>query len=52
MLEQVPGERDHSVACLLPSDVRKRIWAELREGKDPADVREHVHLEELEAKPA
>jgi peptide/nickel transport system ATP-binding protein len=44
-LEMVPGEPDHSVACLLQSDVRKRIWAELREGKDPADVRAHVELE-------
>ena len=44
-----PGERDHSVACLLPSEIRKRIWAELREGKDPAEVREHVALEEKPA---
>ena len=49
MLELVPGEPDHSVACLLHSDVRKRIWAELREGKDPADVRAHVELEEKTA---
>jgi len=51
-LEPVPGERDHAAACLLPSEIRKRIWAELREGKDPAEVREHVRLEELEEKPA
>src|SRR3954447_16653021 len=53
MLEPVPGDTSrHSVACLLPSEVRKRIWAELREGKDPSEVREHVKLEELEEKPA
>jgi peptide/nickel transport system ATP-binding protein len=45
-LEGVPGEADHSVACLLAPDIRKRIWAELREGKDPAQVREDVALEE------
>jgi peptide/nickel transport system ATP-binding protein len=49
MLEPVPGEGDHAVACLLPSEIRKRIWAELREGKDPAEVREHVQLEERPA---
>jgi peptide/nickel transport system ATP-binding protein len=52
MLEAVPGEPGHGVACLLPSEIRKRIWSELREGKDPAEVREHVQLEELEEKPA
>src|SRR3954453_20698966 len=50
-LEPVAGASGHSVACLLPNEVRKQIWAELREGKDPAEVREHVKLEELEEKP-
>jgi peptide/nickel transport system ATP-binding protein len=45
-LEPVPEEGDHAVACLLPSEMRKRIWAELRLGKDPAQVREDVALEE------
>jgi peptide/nickel transport system ATP-binding protein len=48
-LEQVPGQPDHQVACLLPSDTRKQIWSELREGKDPAQVREDVALEEKPA---
>jgi peptide/nickel transport system ATP-binding protein len=48
-LEQVPGQPDHKVACLLPSDTRKQIWSELREGKDPAQVREDVALEEKPA---
>jgi peptide/nickel transport system ATP-binding protein len=52
MLEPVPGEAGHSAACLLPSELRKRIWAELREGKDPAEVRKHVQLDELEEQPA
>jgi peptide/nickel transport system ATP-binding protein len=46
MLEPVPGEPDHTVACLLPSEMRKRIWAELRKGKQPAEVREEVALKE------
>jgi peptide/nickel transport system ATP-binding protein len=51
-LEPIAGEPGHAVACLLPTSVRKKIWSELREGKDPAEVREHVHLEELEERPA
>jgi peptide/nickel transport system ATP-binding protein len=45
-LEQVPGQADHKVACLLPPETRKRIWSELREGKDPETVRADVSLEE------
>ena len=48
-LEQVPGQADHKVACLLPSETRKRIWAELREGNDPEAVRAKVALEEKPA---
>src|SRR3954464_8528141 len=45
-LESVPGQSDHTVACLLASETRKRIWSELRVGKDPGAVREQVELEE------
>jgi peptide/nickel transport system ATP-binding protein len=45
-LEEVPGQPDHKVACLLPAETRKRIWAELRDGKDPEAVRANVALEE------
>jgi peptide/nickel transport system ATP-binding protein len=45
-LEPVPGAPNHSVACLLESATRERIWAELRAGKQPAEVREVVKLEE------
>jgi peptide/nickel transport system ATP-binding protein len=48
-LEQVPGQADHSVACLLPHETRQRIWSELRDGKDPATVRQEVALEEKPA---
>jgi peptide/nickel transport system ATP-binding protein len=48
-LEPVPGQPDHKVACLLPSQTRKQMWSELREGKQPAEVREHFELEERPA---
>jgi peptide/nickel transport system ATP-binding protein len=49
MLEPVPDDPGHQVACLLASSVRKRIWSELREGKQPDQVRESVQLEERPA---
>jgi peptide/nickel transport system ATP-binding protein len=48
-LEPVTGQPGHSVACLLASDTRKRMWGNLRDGKEPAEVRS---LEQLEEKPA
>jgi oligopeptide/dipeptide ABC transporter ATP-binding protein len=30
-LEPAPGQPDHEVACLLDSDTRRRLWAELSE---------------------
>src|SRR3954452_13719681 len=48
-LEQVPDQPDHKVACLLPTETRRRIWSELRDGKDPATVRREVALEERPA---
>jgi len=48
-LDPVPGQPDHKVACLLASETRKRIWSELRGGKDPAAVRAAVSLEEKPA---
>jgi peptide/nickel transport system ATP-binding protein len=34
-LEPVPDEPSHHVACLLESDVRRRLWEQLGEGKTP-----------------
>jgi peptide/nickel transport system ATP-binding protein len=48
-LEPVPDDRGHQVACLLASGTRRRIWAELRDGKQPADARASVELEERPA---
>jgi peptide/nickel transport system ATP-binding protein len=38
-LSKVPGAPGHRVACLLPMEVRARIWRELRSGRDPASLR-------------
>src|SRR3954462_3594420 len=42
MLEPVPDDPGHQVACLLASASRKRVWSELREGKTPDEVRQTV----------
>jgi peptide/nickel transport system ATP-binding protein len=43
-LEQVPGEPNHYVACLLEPEERRRLWADLAAGRVPeqalADVAE------------
>jgi hypothetical protein len=38
------GEAGHEVRCLLPSEVRKRLWAELRDGADPEQAKEKVPI--------
>ena len=38
-LEEVPGQPDHTVACLLPADVRTSIWRGLEAGQSPAELR-------------
>src|SRR3954454_3100474 len=48
-LEPVPDEPGHTVACLLASSTRKRIWGQLREGKQRDEARESVQLEERPA---
>jgi peptide/nickel transport system ATP-binding protein len=47
-LEPVPDDPGHAVACLLPSEIRKRIWRELKAGAEPAKARAAVHLDALE----
>jgi peptide/nickel transport system ATP-binding protein len=51
-LEPVLDDPDHEVACLLPSDIRRRIWHDLRAGAKPAEARAAVRLEALEEEPA
>jgi peptide/nickel transport system ATP-binding protein len=47
-LEPLPDDPGHEVACLLPSETRKAIWRQLREGKMPEAARAEV----LQEKPA
>jgi peptide/nickel transport system ATP-binding protein len=39
-LAPVPGDEGHEVACLLEHVVRQKIWQGLREGQDPAVLRQ------------
>jgi peptide/nickel transport system ATP-binding protein len=39
VLEPIPGERDHRVACLLAAETRGRLWRELEDGHDPEEAR-------------
>jgi peptide/nickel transport system ATP-binding protein len=41
-LEPVPEDPTHRVACLLPSETRKRIWQELSAGKAPEEARAEI----------
>jgi len=42
VLDPVPGDRSHRVACLLDSGSRRRLWAELQAGIRPEDARKDV----------
>jgi peptide/nickel transport system ATP-binding protein len=35
-LDPVPGDSGHAVRCLLAHDERRRLWAQLQAGEDPA----------------
>jgi peptide/nickel transport system ATP-binding protein len=48
-LEPVAGDPGHAVACLLPTTVRRAIWTELQAGREPAQARAAVDLEEKPA---
>jgi peptide/nickel transport system ATP-binding protein len=45
-LAPLPGDPRHQVACLLPPETRRAIWAELQAGREPAEARAAVGLEE------
>jgi peptide/nickel transport system ATP-binding protein len=45
-LEPLPDDPGHLVSCLLPSEMRKQIWKELRAGMQPEKVRAAVIEEE------
>ncbi len=43
-LEPVPDNPGHFVACLLEPEVRRRLWAELQEGRRPQEAISEVGL--------
>jgi peptide/nickel transport system ATP-binding protein len=43
-LQPVPDDPSHHVACLLESELRRRLWAELRTGCTPEQARAAVGL--------
>jgi peptide/nickel transport system ATP-binding protein len=51
-LQPVPEEPSHHVACLLESDVRKRLWRELGAGKTPEEALVEVGLPSAPGAPA
>jgi peptide/nickel transport system ATP-binding protein len=45
-LDEVPGDPNHHVACLLAPEVRRQLWSELRTGVAPDEARKDVMTEE------
>jgi peptide/nickel transport system ATP-binding protein len=45
-LRPVDGNGDHVAACLLATESRRRLWAELSEGRSHAEARDAVPLRE------
>jgi peptide/nickel transport system ATP-binding protein len=43
-LEPVPEDAGHRVACLLPHETRRELWAKLRAGEEPEQARAEVPL--------
>jgi peptide/nickel transport system ATP-binding protein len=41
-LEPVPGDAGHEVACLLESELRRRLWGELQAGRTPEQALANV----------
>jgi peptide/nickel transport system ATP-binding protein len=44
-LDRVQGESAHEVRCFLDTETRRRIWSELKKGKDPDEVRRSLAVE-------
>jgi peptide/nickel transport system ATP-binding protein len=42
VLDPVDGDPAHKVACLLDSNTRKKLWAELQAGIKPDEARRDV----------
>jgi peptide/nickel transport system ATP-binding protein len=50
-LVAVPDNPAHRVRCLLPSETRRKLWAELRAGADPEEARSRVPIPEEVVQP-
>jgi peptide/nickel transport system ATP-binding protein len=46
-LEPVPGDAGHYVACLLESEVRRKLWSELQGGARPQEAIAAAGLEDV-----
>jgi peptide/nickel transport system ATP-binding protein len=44
-LESAAGESDHQVRCYLAAETRREIWARLKEGKSPEEVKRSLTVE-------
>jgi peptide/nickel transport system ATP-binding protein len=44
-LEGLPDERDHTVRCFLAAQTRREIWAQLKQGKTPEEVKRGLTVE-------
>src|SRR5262249_21963680 len=44
-LETVADETDHSVRCFLAAATRREIWAQLKAGKSPEQVKRELTVE-------
>ena len=45
-LERIGAEPGHEVACLLPVEVRRQLWGQLRSGHPPPEARAAAGLED------
>jgi peptide/nickel transport system ATP-binding protein len=46
------GDPSHKVACLLPSQTRRALWAALRAGDTPEEAKQEVPIPEQEMSPS
>jgi peptide/nickel transport system ATP-binding protein len=44
-LESVADEPDHAVRCFLAAETRREIWAQLKQGKSPEEVKRGLTVE-------
>jgi len=47
-LEKIADDPGHRVACLLPHQTRRELWAKLQAGEEPEQAREDVELRDAD----